>query len=101
MNVKNNHTNNEEFYFVESEAREYNTAGWSIEHAQSKTHLFLNSRFDGGFCGRYGVTTAHGLRSGSFKWIGGGGGNNLSAAFLLGGSDDFILIRDAELAGSS
>jgi hypothetical protein len=96
-----NDFNNEFHYFVGTEVRDYSLAGYSIEHSQAKTQTFLNSRFDGGHCGLYGVATLFGQMFGSFRWIGGGGGRNLQADFGLGGSDDFILVRDGAFRDSS
>jgi hypothetical protein len=100
-NIKGcNDNNNEHHYFVESKVLNYNEAGWSIEHRQSKSHLFINSFFDGGDGGLYGVATTYGLGLGSYNWLGGGGMRNQIADFALGGSNDFILIRDGRFRGS-
>ena len=93
--------NNEYHYFVECEVRDYTIAGYSIEHPQAKMQTFLNSRFDGGHRGQYGVATLFGLQHASFRWFGGSGGRNLIADFGLGGSDDFILVRDGTFQDSS
>ncbi len=96
-----NDYNNEFHYFVGCDVRDYDVAGYSVEHSQAKTHTFLNSRFDGGFRGQYGVVTLMHLVAGSFRWIGGGGGNNLAADIGPGGNDDFILVRDGTFSGSA
>jgi len=93
--------NNENHYFVECEVRDYSIAGYSVEHSQAKMQTFINSRFDGGHRGQYGVATLFGRISGSFRWTGGSGGGNLIADFGLGGSDDFILVRDGTFRDSS
>ncbi len=93
--------NNENHYFVECEVRDYSMAAYSVEHSQAKMQTFLNSRFDGGHRGQYGVATLFGRMSGSFRWTGGSGGGNLAADFGLGGSDDFILVRDGTFRDSS
>jgi hypothetical protein len=80
------------------------TAAWSFEHSQSKTHEFRSSYFNG-CCtigspvSQYGVTTALGGGSGSFKWTGGSGGG-VQVDFYLGNPNDYISISNWNSEGS-
>lgn len=77
----------------------YTTSAFSIEHSQSKTHIFMNCSFNSGGSGQSGVTTTVG-NGGSFRWYGGLGGLNSVADFNIGAPSDNIVIEGANTESS-
>lgn len=81
--------NNDGNYLENVSVQNYSGSAFSIEGAQSKTHIFMNSQFNSGGFGQNGVFTSQG----SFRWYGGLGGLNSVADFNLGAPTDNILIE--------
>lgn len=87
------------------EVSNYSNTAFSIEHSQSKSHMFMNCQFNAAAVGQRGVATtqaANSLRnSGSFRWYGGSGGGTTVVDFDLGSADDNILISGANFESSN
>lgn len=75
----------------------YTTAGYSIENAQSKCHLFQHSQFNGTTGSLYGIRTT----AGSFIAVNMLGDNNSGADFFLGSPDDTINILGGNFENSA
>lgn len=93
-------TNNDGDYIENVVVVNYTLTAFSIEHGQSKTHVFMNSSFNGGGIGQVGVSTTVG-NGGSFRWYGGLGGANTVADFSLGAPTDNIVIEGCNLESSA
>ena len=95
--------NGEWHLYQECQAIGYQQSGFTVEHSQAKTMLYLNSSFDGSGFGQVGVST-EGWQAiapnGSFNWIGGTGGNNLYADFWPVGATDFNSISHGVFSNS-
>jgi hypothetical protein len=72
--------NNDEMRFYGNEVRNYTTAGWQIDHTQSKDHNFFGNQCYGNGTGAACVSELAGSR---IHWVGGFTGGNTDADFIL------------------
>lgn len=89
-------TNNDMDTLVNVTVSNYDFAAFSIEHGQSKSHLFFRDSCNSNGFGRYCVYAP----TGSFTAIGMSGGSNRVADFYLGMPDDTIVIQSCDLEAS-
>jgi hypothetical protein len=72
--------NNDEMRFYSNEVRNYTTAGWQIDHTQSKDHNFYGNQCYGN---RTGATCVNEIKGTRIYWSGGFVGGNTDADFVL------------------